>query len=438
MKKNYNLLLLLTAFVSVMAFGQTATHKTNGVGTSWNTAANWISVTDPVADPVTVPGTSASDIPQLTHDMTLDIDAAVKGLVLKGNTLSGTNTLTIDVNSGTNSNDAVVMSANGTTTIGVPIVINNSGGSATKKARFTINNKAGNSRKIIFNADASITVTTGAELITSSSDDTIVIRCNVSGGASLLLDGYVTFAIASDNTGFTSSFQAISGAVIANNETLGGFLPATATKYQVNGTSSLSLNKVDIMRTGYNVVDGVVFTLNINANQPSMGVIDFANGATASAIYNIVIDPAVTNIGFADSSTKSWDGGVVNITGFKNKLIKVGVGGLTEDQLAAITADGQTGITIDTQGFLNNPILSTKTQDAFKFSVYPNPVSNTLNINSKEVLSSVKVYSLLGKRVLQLTNNLESINVSSLSNGVYILKLEARNGASVTRRIVKQ
>ncbi|WP_298238969.1 T9SS type A sorting domain-containing protein [uncultured Algibacter sp.] len=438
MKKNYAFLILLLSVVSFTAFGQ-ITHITNGAGINWNTTANW--------DVGTVPGTSASDIPQLSHNMTLDVDVTLKSVVFKNRTLSGSNILTLDAKSIESNSDVSNMSANGTATIEVPVIINNTGTDGTNGGRSKIKISGGPGRTITFTSNSSLTVTTVSEL-SSGNGNTINVNCNVSGVETLRLsggsEGTGVVSFTGDNTGFSGSFQVFSGNIEANNTVPGGFLSETATRYQVSGTSTLSLNNADIMRANYNIFNDNVLTINVNANQPSMGNIGFASGvsATASTSYNIVLGASVA-VGFANSSAKEWGAGKVNITGFTANSVRFGTNanGLTQAQLNAISIDGilYSDNKLSTDGYLiKGKTLSTKKLDAFKFTMYPNPVKSELAINSKEPLSSVAVYNLLGKNVLQATNNLERISMSSLSTGIYVVKLEAKNGASVTKRIVKQ
>ena len=75
-----------------------------------------------------------------------------------------------------------------------------------------------------------------------------------------------------------------------------------------------------------------------------------------------------------------------------------------------------------------------------KLKVYPNPVSNLLyvEIPSQYDTANVKLYDILGKKVLEKTvySTQKKINVSNLSKGVYLAKIEA-NGLSITKKIIK-
>ena len=52
--------------------------------------------------------------------------------------------------------------------------------------------------------------------------------------------------------------------------------------------------------------------------------------------------------------------------------------------------------------------------------IYPNPVNNMLTIEGR-VVKDIIIYSVLGKVVLKMSNQ-NSIDVSSLSKGVYFIK----------------
>lgn len=75
--------------------------------------------------------------------------------------------------------------------------------------------------------------------------------------------------------------------------------------------------------------------------------------------------------------------------------------------------------------------------------VINNPVKDQLTIEGlNQSIKQISVYDLLGKQVMisNFSDNETSINlnVSSLNSGLYIVKLEGENGASFTRKIIKE
>ena len=75
---------------------------------------------------------------------------------------------------------------------------------------------------------------------------------------------------------------------------------------------------------------------------------------------------------------------------------------------------------------------------ADKFSVYPNPVTDVLNIVSKVAVDNVTVYDILGKVVLQENPGKISpaINMSNLASGAYLVKVTIGN-SSKTVKVIK-
>jgi hypothetical protein len=66
--------------------------------------------------------------------------------------------------------------------------------------------------------------------------------------------------------------------------------------------------------------------------------------------------------------------------------------------------------------------------------MYPNPVKNMLTIDGL-VVKDVVIYSVLGKAVLK-TSNKNTIDVSSLSKGVYFINVSDGINAS-TKKFIK-
>lgn len=63
-------------------------------------------------------------------------------------------------------------------------------------------------------------------------------------------------------------------------------------------------------------------------------------------------------------------------------------------------------------------------------SVYPIPANNVVNVNAISNISNVEIYSISGQKVGDFTANgtTTSINTESLSNGMYLMKINTENG----------
>ena len=70
--------------------------------------------------------------------------------------------------------------------------------------------------------------------------------------------------------------------------------------------------------------------------------------------------------------------------------------------------------------------------------IYPNPITNYLNIISSEFINKLEIYDLLGKKIKEIKkNNIETVNLSEIDFGIYIIKLYSGNNIE-NHRIIKK
>lgn len=72
-----------------------------------------------------------------------------------------------------------------------------------------------------------------------------------------------------------------------------------------------------------------------------------------------------------------------------------------------------------------------------KIHIYPNPVSNELNVSSAQEVKQLKILNLLGKQVLNQNNPQKQVIVTGLSSGIYTMVLTMSDGTSVLKKIIK-
>ncbi len=72
-------------------------------------------------------------------------------------------------------------------------------------------------------------------------------------------------------------------------------------------------------------------------------------------------------------------------------------------------------------------------------NLYPNPVSNgKVYITSKNDLDKgIIIFDVLGKKALQTTISSKELNISNLSSGVYIIKINEGEATATRKLIVK-
>jgi uncharacterized protein YjdB len=102
------------------------------------------------------------------------------------------------------------------------------------------------------------------------------------------------------------------------------------------------------------------------------------------------------------------------------------------------TANDASGVSESVVITISNQSVGLKEATLQNINIYPNPVQNQLFIELTEgKISAINILGLFGKVVLSNPNYTKSIDVSGLSKGIYILKIETENGVSATR-FVKQ
>lgn len=74
--------------------------------------------------------------------------------------------------------------------------------------------------------------------------------------------------------------------------------------------------------------------------------------------------------------------------------------------------------------------LNESTQEHF----YPNPASNHIKLTAD--VNSIAIYTVTGETLKQIDNPSHTVDLSDLSNGVYIVKLVLKNGSVSTRKLL--
>jgi hypothetical protein len=105
-----------------------------------------------------------------------------------------------------------------------------------------------------------------------------------------------------------------------------------------------------------------------------------------------------------------------------------------------ITQAGKTGVY-----YLDNVYMyvagtaSVSDNELLNISMYPNPTSSRLNISAASTIKNAQIFNVLGKKVMSLNINKssESIDVSNLASGMYLIKYSTDN-ATGTAKFIKQ
>jgi hypothetical protein len=126
-----------------------------------------------------------------------------------------------------------------------------------------------------------------------------------------------------------------------------------------------------------------------------------------------------------------WDintGGTINVTftptttGEKTATLTITSGDFSKQ--ITLTGTGTPSSSIETI-VENNVVL------------YPNPVKDILYIQAEQAIAKVEILSLSGQLVAQQNGDKNSMNVSNLATGTYLIRITFDNGVTLSRVIVK-
>ncbi|MCE3074922.1 Ig-like domain-containing protein [Chryseobacterium gwangjuense] len=241
---------------------------------------------------------------------------------------------------------------------------------------------------------------------------------------------------------------------IESGATTGGGL----TSYMIFSVSStFTLQTVDLFP--YSATDGTAGTVTIELRNSSGTVIaskivnvtghnSTANSMPQTVVLDFVIPPGsnyrlgvgawtgITNM-YRDSANLAFPysyAGVVDITGgslttpYYYFFYKWGILTRCESARQQVTA------TVDAAACLGTSEAEAKEN----VKVHPNPFTEIININKAESVRTVKVIDVSGKLIKTINNPQSTINLQDLSQGLYILALEMKDGTQQSIKVIKK
>lgn len=177
----------------------------------------------------------------------------------------------------------------------------------------------------------------------------------------------------------------------------------------------------ELIVDNYNGVDDVAFigidsgaTTDVDFMNPSAG--DLLGGTsygTASIGNNIL--PAMGNLGGADGFTPPLPEGTYTI--WLNQT-----GGQSTSTLNFVVDET---LSLDDNQLGKNEI-----------TIFPNPATNVISVRSTQPVQEINLFDIVGKKV-RSSKNRSSIDISSLTNGVYLANVITEEG-SITKKVIKQ
>lgn len=151
--------------------------------------------------------------------------------------------------------------------------------------------------------------------------------------------------------------------------------------------------------------------------------------ATAKSPYYYFNKPffVLFNLAIGGNYPQIFD--INQITAFKNGDVNMYV------DYVRVYQSGEAGEKFTGVKYVNTDINQLKTE--IKFRAYPNPVSTNLTIESNNKIVNAIMYNLSGQKVISISNT-KTIDISNLSNGNYILRIEDEYGNVENKKITKK
>ena len=231
--------------------------------------------------------------------------------------------------------------------------------------------------------------------------------------------------------------QTIDGATVniyQNNSKIANNIPGT-TYFHPNPTGSEQCYKVEVncLAGGVSPFSNVVCITEAECHPATNLEVEYAadcgsallnwkapENMTGTILYNIYRNDTLllSNHGATSFQTTNFNPNIVNIWS-----VKVVCPNEESDAVSVTKEDCVVGIN-------ENKIV--------RFNIYPNPAGNELQVTSYELRDGViEIYDVYGRRLISnhliTSSSHHTINISSLSSGIYFIKLITEQGYSIQR-----
>ena len=86
----------------------------------------------------------------------------------------------------------------------------------------------------------------------------------------------------------------------------------------------------------------------------------------------------------------------------------------------------------------NSNGLSANSNETISFNVFPNPVSDILNITANTKINNLSLYNMKGQLVFESDTHFQQIDMTDFHSGIYFLKVVGENEEIINTKIVKK
>ena len=164
-------------------------------------------------------------------------------------------------------------------------------------------------------------------------------------------------------------------------------------------------------------------------------VIDILNNSVLASVIDssrVIVDNAVVGSGDDEYSQEKVDAANIAIAAAEEALSVA----TTQDEIDQATADLRAAMNL----FVTNGHDSIEDVLGADFRMYPNPVRDVLILENISKVNSISIYNTSGMLVKSINSSYSrlSIDLSTLSSGVYIIKFNTNDNGFAAMRLLKQ
>ncbi len=172
-------------------------------------------------------------------------------------------------------------------------------------------------------------------------------------------------------------------------------------------------------------------------------------GLDLTTLATVDIGPLGIAISFAQDADFNRETNVLYMAAYRGSAVGQGQLASVNTSTGAATVIGEwvpatAGDTVEFATFtLTNSIpgsfLATDEVEMAQTSVYPNPTTGIIHIDSKDRIESAEIYNMEGRllKSVKLKGNRSEIDITEFEDGVYLLRT-MNNGKGETRKIIKK
>ena len=243
------------------------------------------------------------------------------------------------------------------------------------------------------------------------------------GGNALSYNVYVNGEMAGNvtttefTTPVTEEFNVVSvEAVYENDMTSVKMVKSTASAPVPQTEPTISVNEItfeDYESATFTITNETAAPFTINEISENVNGLDYLEIETSTNL------PATLAVGESLEVTVS---------------INVWVKGYIETSIAVVSDIATQTIPV----FINEEIITGIGENTNSYEIYPNPTNGNIVVKGSNI-NEVEVYNLCGQKVLTVNGSQNvNVNMSSLTSGVYMVKIVDNNGNATVNKVVKR